>query len=990
LWIDATDRYARLGQLPIADQGRQALIALPETTALTKIPESSSQDNAVVEFREIKLKENGPATVTEKTRPNGVYESRYRFYYADKPDKETRDNLTSYIKTQYLSNDLGSVDRTDPADLSRPFELTISCEKARRGYTDLSNGVVAIRLDAMFFRLPEELRRKDDKDGKKKQDQDQDHPRKPRTDDWQLIEPYSEDWTYRIIPPLGFVPKELPQDAAISLGPALIAEKFSVEKDGAVLAHLTFDTVKRRYTVAEAAELRNKVADIIAGPAVLVNFEPQAEVLLREGRVHEALSSYRSLIAQHPLEAVHHLQVAKVLLEAGMGEGARAEARAAVKLEPDSALAEKMLAQILKFDLVGRNMRAGSDLAGAAEAYRAAIKLDPEDHGTQGDLAILLEYDPVGRRYSRQSRLDEAIAEYESLGQDMLNSLSLSNNLAFAKFYLGDYAGACKSGQALNPQPKALLAACVAAQQGSKAGLAEANKQATDDSNRKEISHTAGEMLMNVRNYPAAADFLEAGASGDNAAQSMGLASMLHGAQHHEDLKFDNTPADLVKRFFLLSMDPALNEAKMRPLLSRSAVAVLDCMDADQKKTEFESGRQLNSQLAREGSFLDVTIDLLAKAFDPRSDGNDTVGYREKVHIPGGTSMTMFVVMEDGQYKLLDTTEKPNSIGLEIVDRVAAGDLKGARQLLDWLREDAHLQGGDDPLAGPVFPRFWTKGAAPDARRMKLAAAAILVGTRPTVSQGVPILEQARSTAASVQEKTNILLALSAGYSMQQNFAGLLDVSSALLKQSPESGYAFLSNIEAFIGLKRYDEAMALADERMKMLENDSDALQARMRIESSRGNYAAAQRWAQELAVQGKEDAALLNSTAWFALFTGKVQDSDIMNSIKSTQLAKDNPHVLHTLACLYAETGKATDARELLLRAMDEQNLDEPNDDFWYAFGRIAEQYGERDTAIADYRKLQKPKFAVEIPTSSYTLAQMRLKALGVFGPDKAISRK
>ena len=62
-----------------------------------------------------------------------------------------------------------------------------------------------------------------------------------------------------------------------------------------------------------------------------------------------------------------------------------------------------------------------------------------------------------------------------------------------------------------------------------------------------------------------------------------------------------------------------------------------------------------------------------------------------------------------------------------------------------------------------------------------------------------------------------------------------------------------------------------------------------------------------------------------------------------------------------------------------MDELNLDEPNDDYWYAFGRIAEQYGERDIAIADYRKLEKPKEILAIPTSSYRLAQMRLKALG-----------
>jgi hypothetical protein len=46
----------------------------------------------------------------------------------------------------------------------------------------------------------------------------------------------------------------------------------------------------------------------------------------------------------------------------------------------------------------------------------------------------------------------------------------------------------------------------------------------------------------------------------------------------------------------------------------------------------------------------------------------------------------------------------------------------------------------------------------------------------------------------------------------------------------------------------------------------------------------------------------------------------------------------------------------------------------------GRIAEQYGERDTAIADYGKVEKPKSALGIPTSSWLLAQNRLKAMGV----------
>jgi len=977
LWIDATDPYARLGQLPIDDQGRSALIAREQTTALTKTPEFPSTDNVLFEQREVTLSENGPASVVEITRPTGVFEGEYRGYYSDKPDKDTREALTNYVKGQYVAEKLSKVERTDPADLSRQFELTIACEKAKRGYTDLDSAVAAIRLEALFLRLPDDLKRRDDSDDKKKKD-DQDKPKKPRTDDWQLAQPFVAEWLYRLVPPAGFIPKPLPKDQKILIGPALLTEHFTTAKDGVVEADLRFDTVKRRYTVAEATELRNKIAEIAIGPAILVNFEPKGEALLRDGKVREALASYRALVALHPNEAVHHLQVAKVLMEAGMGEAARSEARLAVKLDPTSALAEKTLAQILKHDLVGRGLRAGSDLDGAAQAYRAAIKLDADDHGTQGDLAILLEFDPVGRRYARLSKMKEAVAEYQKLGQDKLIDLGLTNNLAFALFYSGDFAGAEKAAQSLSSEPKALIAASEAMLHGSQAGLAEANKRSNSADSFKETARTAGEMLMNMRQYAPAAEFMQAGAAGDNAAQTISLANMLRGAQHHEEIHFANTPADLAKRAFALAMDPELTQAKFDALSSRNAREVMKNEDADEKKKMLETGKQMNSQMARQDSSLDVTVDMMLQAFDPKVEGSDATGYRVKVQIPGGANSTFFVVKEDGQYKLLDSDDRPNAIALEILDRIQSGDLAGAKVFLDWLREDSHLEGGDDPLGGPVFPRFWTKGAAPDARKMKLAAASLLVGTKPTVARGVALLEEAQKDAAGEREKTNILLALGLGYSVQNNFAKLLDTSSALLQQEPESKLAFTEKAQAFLGLGRFDDAIALADARLKLLDADPDAQLMKMETEANRGNFAAARQTAQKLVDQGKVSAEILNSIAWYALFTPKVEPADITSSIKSTQMARNNPHILHTLACLYAATGQVKEARDLLLRSMDELNLDEPNDDYWYAFGLIAEQYGERDIAIGDYRKLQLPKEPLELPTSSYRLAQMRLKAL------------
>ena len=112
--------------------------------------------------------------------------------------------------------------------------------------------------------------------------------------------------------------------------------------------------------------------------------------------------------------------------------------------------------------------------------------------------------------------------------------------------------------------------------------------------------------------------------------------------------------------------------------------------------------------------------------------------------------------------------------------------------------------------------------------------------------------------------------------------------------------------MDALIGLKRYDEALALADARLKLLEGDADALQAKMRIEASRGNYVAARGWIQKLIDQGKADASLLNSMAWFSLYTGKVEDADVTTATKATQMDQNSPAILHTLACIYAETGQ------------------------------------------------------------------------------------
>jgi transglutaminase-like putative cysteine protease/tetratricopeptide (TPR) repeat protein len=977
LWIDPTDEYARLGQLPRTDQGRLSLIAGAETKGLVTIPETSSQANRVVEKREFFLAENGPARVVETTEPSGVFESEFRSAYVDVENKERRKNLKDYVGNEYLADKLARMERSDPGDLSKQFQLLLEASSARRGNTDLDSAVAAIRLESLFYKLPEELQERE-KEEEKGVDGTKDKPKKPRMGDYQLPEAFICEWQYKIIPPMGFQAKPLPPNAKTSLGPAILTEEFASESDGGVRVLVRFDTVKRRITATEALELRNQVAKLREGQAILIYFEPMTQALMNQGKMREAFQASRELIGRHPKEAVHHLQRAKVLLGVGMGQAARDEALTAVKLEPISALAQKTLGQVLEYDLVGRQYRRGSDYAGAEAAFRAAKKLDPEDKEVVGNLAILLEYNHEGERYGPGAKLKEAIAEYQSMKEDQLVKIGLKNNPAFTLFYAGEFSAAKKYAESLNPQINSVIVASETSLNGTEAGMAEVRKRTGNEGDLKSILKTAGEMLMRARQYSLAADLMSAGASGNNASNTMALAAMLKKAQPHERMKVEESPTGIVMRMFIVITDPQITLEKMMAIDSRNAQKVMRNSDPEEIETALKAGRSIRNSLSRSGFPADVMLDVVLPALQIQSEGGDTIGYRVTLRPFGANKMTMWVVKEDGQYRILDGAEKPNSIGLEIMDRLQVGNTAGARVLLDWVRDEEHLAGGDDPLAGFAFPRIWTKGKEADEQQMKIAAAAILAQTKETAGEAVKLLETAKNTATNETDKMNLGLALVNVYSSLSDYEKLHMIASELAKQNPESKRIFFEDELALRALGRFAEADALAQAMVKRFPDDAEVSRAYVYTAVAHEDYTAAHELGQKLILAGKAEATDLNSVAWNSLFTGKVSQGDLDAATKGAQLGQNNASYLHTLGCVYAEMGKTKEAREVLIQAMDQLNLDEPESNYWYALGRIAEQYGENEVATADYKRVKSPKKTSQVPGSSYRLAQNRLVAM------------
>jgi tetratricopeptide (TPR) repeat protein len=170
--------------------------------------------------------------------------------------------------------------------------------------------------------------------------------------------------------------------------------------------------------------------------------------------------------------------------------------------------------------------------------------------------------------------------------------------------------------------------------------------------------------------------------------------------------------------------------------------------------------------------------------------------------------------------------------------------------------------------------------------------------------------------------------------------------------------------------------ALKLANDRLAKFQNDDMALRSLARLAARRNDFEASSKYLRQLIDSSNALSFDYNEVAWNELFIGKAIDRAIEDARQATILSDNSSAELHTLAALYAESGKSLEARTELLKSMDEAGHEEPSSVDWYVLGRIAENFGALDAAIADYKRVEKPELADS--ASTYLLAQKRLTVL------------
>jgi tetratricopeptide (TPR) repeat protein len=1003
IWIDATAEFFEVGTLPYGDKGRLALIVAPETKSLTMTPLPKPEDSVLTETRTFTLAQNGPSHAVEVSDTHGDIDANYRALYGGPETPKMRSELEGYARNAYLARTLVSVTHADGADLSKPFHLTLEMDGAKRGQSSLTDAAVAIFPASTSGSMPSWFSSPPYVVGPETSEQDRRLVELGKQSRLAMyaIRPFIAEQRYRILVPEGYALRSLPANKTTQLGTATLTETYSDSEPGVVTAVFRFNSGPSALTTQQVLDLRTAILELHKRDVIEVLFDQTGSKLLAAGKIREALDADRALIASQPNDALRHTRLARALLDAGIGDGAKAEAVKATELDPKSAVAFANLGWVLEFDSLGVRFGKGYDRAGAIAALKRAIELDAEDDDPRFDLGVLYEFNQRGIRYAADADMPRAIAQYKELadrskGKDDAKYNQYTDNLLYATLFAKQYK---ELDQMLGSLPDdgnrgVLTITSAAAQHGAKAGIAAADKGSGSTDVRNKNLRSSASLLAQLGQYPAAADMLEAGIQGDADAPTIARQIELYRGLHKTSLDPlpATDPASPVQTITLGMMAGTLTHEQAMAALSHHAYSSPESLEHAVQKNLLSSG--FLRQVAAKSDFTEpVLLDILAGNMKYSATGSKESGFVVLVQTPGGEDSHYFVVQEDGAFRVVADDHDSTEVGYSVLYALGQKNTALAKALLDWKRDQLHKEGGDDPFSGPLLPRFWTVGStkagADSPAAMRLAAISLLAGAmdgKQYLAEVGTAREQAAADKPSIAQAQRVAdldlltATLAVGSELPEP---ALAAAKRLLEQEPDSLTALRLAGQAYAYQHDTKDWLAMLDVQLKAKPKDKDLLLEQARAYQAAHDWTNARVASQKVLDSGKADSESYNNYAWLGLFDNHLGDDATKAAQQSNMLSKNGSFAdLHTMACVYAAQGKTTEARQVLDQAMYAGSQAQPNSAVWYALGSIYEQYGARDAALSAYGKVQAHELDDHTyvdPVDTYVLAQSRIKALG-----------
>jgi tetratricopeptide (TPR) repeat protein len=340
-----------------------------------------------------------------------------------------------------------------------------------------------------------------------------------------------------------------------------------------------------------------------------------------------------------------------------------------------------------------------------------------------------------------------------------------------------------------------------------------------------------------------------------------------------------------------------------------------------------------------------------------------------------GRKAPVYLAANRGVVKVIGAPDAPQGAGRHVLRLLAKNDEANASRLLDWLAKDLASGARTNRFAHDLTTLWGDK--LPRTRDAMELAAAALTGTSDA-ARAIPILEKCKPTTTEGQLVCD--WALSDLYQTTRRWAELEEHGREWAGRAPKQlGVPVAVQAAALVHVTRFDDADRVLADGLAQFPGHRSFLYSHSEVAIARGNLAEAVKRLQPLAARTPVEPVDVNNLAWLELAEGSDLPGALSRARKAVQLATDSANALNTLAAVLAEIGELGEARQHLIKSMEVKNEERPDDADLYVQGRILEQLGLAQDALALYRLIKAPQSTSFIP-QSYDFAKRRLKALGV----------
>jgi len=984
LWIDPAARHARAGQLPMADQNRQALIIAKDTKDLIKTPLASAKENLTRRTLNVHMAQDGPARILETTEIRGTEEISWRSHYSSADPQQTKEALKRHVVQTYNAKDLGTYHLSGTEDFSRPFDLAIEATDASIATTASKEAIVSMNpwpLVNDFDEIMQPPRNQGSKDSTSRPGSDEagrsavtgggDLPRKK---DLFIQEPYSIEHRWIIHPPDGYVNESLPENRTFTFGSATLSYTYAKGERNAVEATFRFDCAQRLWTAREVMDVRKALKIFGSGKVPLILFQQQGEAYLRAGRFKEALAEFRRSVEASPLDIPALLRLARGQLSAGLAQGARQTAQRAVQLKPEDPSAWSTLAWILQHDALGRRFKGEWNRPEALKAYRKAIELEPGNRFHRWNLAVLLEHDVCGIRYNSAKDLEAAAELYKTMLEEE-PAEPLESNYVQLLAHLGRFEEARRIADAYRGKDgwDGWVVTTAICSKGFQAALPEVVQAYQNIDSRRQALLSAADNLVALRRYAEASQALIEGSAGsEKQAQLRARAERLAKIQRHNPILVPGKdPRDLPFVFLFRLFEDRPTLPRLQELFARAQQASLDPDEL------LQIHRRLLEQPVFEDMRPSVVMDIIRSQSEVTFEGDDLKGYRIQLQGPN-YQQTFGVTREEGVYRLVSVYADEAAWARQARWSLEHQDSAGASAWLDRAQDRCWKGTTQDPFWDhPIFS-IRTKGKTNPAS-LKLGVASVLAYHKPDEA-ALNVLQEAHRLTLAKSMHDAIAMALANVQARRNHWEASEAIARELQAKNPFSSTLKYLRGNTLAALRRWRELLEYADSELRANPEEDHFLRAKRKALMHLRRFKEAEALLQSQIAKGKMTAEGYKEYAWAQVEEGQVSATTLEWIRKAIQMNEERSlESEQTLALVLTELGRTAEARETLIKAKELSVSSRPTPQDLFTMGRIAEQLGESELAREFYANVKSPSYVTYAESlACIPMAQARLRVL------------